>query len=69
MGKSKTVPALLLGLFVGAAAGMLLAPHKGSKTRKKIRKAGEDLLAGAKAKVTGDVNGATMTVKSVAAGS
>ncbi len=48
MGNSKTVSALLVGLFVGAAAGILLAPHKGSKTRRKIWDAGEKLLSDVK---------------------
>ena len=34
---------LLTGLAVGVAIGMLLAPDKGSVTRKKLMEKGEDL--------------------------
>jgi gas vesicle protein len=50
MSNSKTLTTLLIGLSIGAAAGILLAPHSGAKTRKKIRKAGADFLGDVKEK-------------------
>jgi len=34
---------VLLGVLIGAAAGVLLAPEKGSKTRDKLKKEGKDI--------------------------
>lgn len=34
---------LLIGIAVGFVAGILLAPDKGSESRKKVAKAGKDL--------------------------
>jgi gas vesicle protein len=46
MAKSNSFKILFLGLAVGVGIGLLLAPEKGSKTRKKLkerfRKASED---------------------------
>jgi gas vesicle protein len=50
MTNSKTVAALFVGIAVGATAGLLLAPHKGTKTRKKILKKGNDILGNIKNK-------------------
>ena len=36
---------MLLGLVVGGALGVLLAPESGTKTRKKVRKVGDKYLA------------------------
>lgn len=35
--------ALVLGVLIGAAAGVLLAPEKGSVTREKLKKEGKDI--------------------------
>ncbi len=43
MTNSKAVLAVLAGVAAGAALGMLFAPEKGSDTRKKVSKKGEDL--------------------------
>ena len=39
----KILGALLLGAAIGVGLGILFAPDKGSETRKKIMKTGEDL--------------------------
>lgn len=41
MNKGKIVLGILAGVAVGVAAGILLAPDKGSSTRKKISKKGQ----------------------------
>ena len=38
-----TIVALLLGAVVGAAAGLLLAPHSGRETRRRLRTWLEDV--------------------------
>ena len=43
MNNGKAILAVLAGVAAGAALGMLFAPDKGSGTRKKISKKGEDL--------------------------
>lgn len=40
MSSNKLILGLLAGLAIGATAGILLAPDKGSKTRRKISKKG-----------------------------
>jgi len=41
--KSKFITGLLLGAAAGVVLGILFAPNKGSETRKKLAKKGEDL--------------------------
>jgi gas vesicle protein len=49
----KLVAALTAGVALGVVAGILLAPEKGSKTRKKLTAGLKDLLDNGKEKLTG----------------
>lgn len=42
-GNAKLIGALLVGAAIGAGLGILFAPDKGSETRKKIMRKGEDI--------------------------
>ena len=50
MSSGKIALGVLAGLAAGALAGILLAPAKGSETRKKILTTGEDLFDSVKDK-------------------
>lgn len=48
MSKGKLIASVLAGAAAGAILGVLLAPDKGSETRKKIAKKGSDLSGSVK---------------------
>ncbi len=50
MSTGKTVLGVLAGLAAGATLGILFAPDKGTNTRKKISKKGDDYMDGLKDK-------------------
>ena len=50
MSSGKLLLGVLAGLTAGALAGILFAPAKGSKTRRRIAKRGEDYVDGLKDK-------------------
>lgn len=47
---TKLIGAMLLGVAIGGALGILFAPDKGSETRKKISTKGNDLTSAIKDK-------------------
>lgn len=49
----KIMGAVLAGVVIGGAIGILFAPDKGSETRKKILAKGDDLKALVQDKITG----------------
>jgi gas vesicle protein len=48
MANTKKLSIFFLGLALGAVAGLLLAPDKGSKSRKKMRRRGKEMVESAK---------------------
>jgi len=52
MSTSKIITALFIGAAAGAIAGILLAPDKGTETRKKIAKKSSDMADDVKAKMS-----------------
>lgn len=56
MSMIKIAGSFLVGLAAGAAIGILMAPAKGSETRRKIAEKGEDLVDALKTKFCGVMN-------------
>ncbi|HRN99483.1 MAG TPA: YtxH domain-containing protein [Flavobacterium sp.] len=52
MSKGKVLLGVLAGVAVGTALGVLMAPDKGSETRKKLAKKGNDYTDGLKKTVS-----------------
>lgn len=65
MDSGKIVLGILAGAAAGAIAGILFAPAKGSNTRKKISKKGEDYYDSLKEKVDGLLDAATENFEKV----
>jgi gas vesicle protein len=51
MKSQKVIAGILIGAAAGAALGLLFAPYKGSKTRRKLAGAGADLKDAIKDKI------------------
>lgn len=56
MSKGKIVLGVLAGIAAGTVLGVLIAPDKGSETRRKIKQKGENLVDGVKNSVTSMVD-------------
>jgi len=79
MKNDKLILGLLAGLAIGALAGVLLAPHKGERTRKRILRAAshaagnlkskaEDVIESAENKYADAVHTAGQNIKKVISG-
>lgn len=51
MKSQKVIAGILIGAAAGAAIGLLFAPYKGSRTRRKLANAGADLKDSLKEKI------------------
>ncbi|MDD2982297.1 MAG: YtxH domain-containing protein [Crocinitomicaceae bacterium] len=57
MNTGKAVLGVLAGVAVGAILGILIAPDKGSETRRKISQKGSDTVDDVKNKIAGLLDG------------
>lgn len=67
MSSGKLLLGVLAGIAAGAALGILFAPDKGTETRKKITKKGEDYVDGIKEKFNGLIDDLTKKMDGVQA--
>jgi gas vesicle protein len=65
MSSKNVLIGVLAGIATGALLGVLLAPGKGSDTRKKVSKKGEDLAVGLEEKFNEFVDSVSEKVKMV----
>lgn len=65
MSTGKVVVGTLAGLTAGAILGVLAAPEKGSKTRKKLAEKGNKIVDELKGKVNSFANGVAEKAESV----
>jgi len=59
MSNGKIVLGVIAGIAAGTLLGVLIAPDKGSETRRKIRQQGDDLVEGVKDGMTSMVDDVT----------
>jgi len=59
MSNGKIVLGVIAGIAAGTLLGVLIAPDKGSETRRKIRQKGDDLVEGVKDGMTSMVDDVT----------
>jgi gas vesicle protein len=57
MGSTKVITSLLIGAAAGVVLGILLAPDKGSETRKKISQKGSDFADELKSRLNDLIGG------------
>lgn len=67
MSSGKLLLGVLAGVAAGTALGILFAPDKGTETRKKIVKKGEDYVDGIKEKFNGLIDDLTKKMDGVQA--
>lgn len=59
MKSGKIITGALIGVAIGAAIGILFAPDKGSKTRRKLKEGSDNLLGDLKGKYNATIDNIT----------